>query len=464
MELGFHVQNQVISRFDSAYVVADSRNFLTAKFVFSTPEWKGKTKTAVFKQNGEVYQRILDREDTCLIPWEIIKYPGFGVSVFAGNLITANVAQVSVTASGYTHATGTAPPTPDVYQQLISLIDERRLIGPRGERGKQGLPGPPGSSEPPEMQGVLSSKMLSENDYTVGMTIKTQEVINEEVDAYFHVYDVLHGAWWGFDYYEENIVSIIHLDTNEWPHRMNAIPTDITEFEEITFDAFDSSWRLIEAKVDVQKVEPFTTVEGFNTHKISGTVTLESEDSTFDFSICIGFRLSPDDTTKGYLLPKIDESFQSSIWFKRTSGMANPMFLCVHIIGGRAENTLPVGMAHRITFDEPLLASDRVNTLIHFPVTIKSPNLTNGELVLPYQVSLLWAKVGYSGKQITSILSHDISCCPQDIVTEFEVDKDGITATLIDRNQYEHWWSETEVTCVAEIDYVEIISRRGGTS
>jgi len=460
MRLGFNVQNQVISRFDSAYVVADSRNFLTAKFVFSTPEWSGKTKTAVFKQGDEIVKVILDGTDTCTIPWEVIRYPGFSVSVFAGDLITANIAQVTVTASGYTAASGTPPPTPDVYRQLISLIDDRRLIGPRGARGKQGLPGPPGNSDPTEMRGLLSSRLLTPDDYTTDTKFSTQTISQEETNTHFHAHDILHGGWWDFDSHPVSIISIKHLDANHWPHQVIAIPTDINSIEEFSFEIRDAWWRHMEATVEILGIEPFTTVEGFDSHKINGTVELESDGSTFDFAICIGFRLSPHEPTRGYALPKMDSSFLSSMYFKRTSGSANPLFWGVAISGGNASNTLLNGQGHKITFKEPLSEGDRISASFRFPVTVKSPNLTAGVITLPYQASLLWASAGYVGIHTSAVIKSDISCCPHNLYTEIEVDENGITATLDDRNQYEHWWSEVQTSCKTEVGYIEIITRR----
>ena len=98
MDLRFNVESQHITRTDRNIVVAKSQNYLKAKFDFS-PDWAGKTKTAVFNNNGHVYNVILDN-DECFVAEEVIRQPGFTVSVFGGDLITADVVMIRVEASG----------------------------------------------------------------------------------------------------------------------------------------------------------------------------------------------------------------------------------------------------------------------------------------------------------------------------------------------------------------------------
>lgn len=124
MKIEFDVTYQNIVRTDKNNVIADSRNYLQAEFNFQTAEWIGKTKTAVFRRADLVLNVILDDDDTCMVPWEIIKTGSFMVSVFAGDLITANYIKVPVAESGYD--TGDAPkePEPDVYSQILKKMDE----------------------------------------------------------------------------------------------------------------------------------------------------------------------------------------------------------------------------------------------------------------------------------------------------------------------------------------------------
>ena len=121
MYIKFNVRNQIIRRFDANKVVSDSRNYLYASFSFSD-EWQG-VKTAIFK-NGDVVKHAILENDECLVPWEVIKPGPLKVSVFAGDLITADEATVYILQSGYEDGGEPEPPTPTVYEQIIAMLNE----------------------------------------------------------------------------------------------------------------------------------------------------------------------------------------------------------------------------------------------------------------------------------------------------------------------------------------------------
>lgn len=123
MKIEFDVTYQNIERSDRNHVVADSKNYLQAEFNFQTAEWIGKTKTAIFARLGLIKNVILESDDTCMVPWEMLKTGSFTVSVFAGDLITANYVKVPVAESGYQLGETPHPPTPDVYTQIITMIE-----------------------------------------------------------------------------------------------------------------------------------------------------------------------------------------------------------------------------------------------------------------------------------------------------------------------------------------------------
>lgn len=124
MYLRFNVESQHLTRTDRSIVVARSENYLKAKFDFS-PDWDGVTKTGVFTNGGRVYNVILDN-DECFVPTEVIRKGCFTVSVFGGDLITADVVTIRVEPSGYEIGGSPEPPTPEVYEQILGMFDKFR--------------------------------------------------------------------------------------------------------------------------------------------------------------------------------------------------------------------------------------------------------------------------------------------------------------------------------------------------
>lgn len=125
--LEFNVSNQIITRVDDFKVVADSRNYLHAHFNFLTDEWENGTATAIFRNNGEAYNAILDQTNTCLVPHEVLDTEDryVFVSVFCGDRVTANMAKVFVADSGWSDdMEASEPPTPSVYAQIIERMDD----------------------------------------------------------------------------------------------------------------------------------------------------------------------------------------------------------------------------------------------------------------------------------------------------------------------------------------------------
>ena len=126
MDLEVRVIGQQLRVPNNYYVVADSKNFLYCKFLFS-PEWDGVEKTAVFAGES-VYNVLIDGDGRCLVPHECIKFPSFSISVFGGDLITANKLQIAVFESGAVEGETPPAPTPDVYDQLVLLVQGEKAL------------------------------------------------------------------------------------------------------------------------------------------------------------------------------------------------------------------------------------------------------------------------------------------------------------------------------------------------
>lgn len=126
-QLLFNIKNQWIYRTDKFKPVAKSRNYLYAQFTFLTCEWEGMTATALFENDKQVIEQLIDQDGVCEVPWEMLDLDSKGefyVSVFAGDLITANRVRVTVYESGYTDdAESSRPPTPSIYAQIIERMD-----------------------------------------------------------------------------------------------------------------------------------------------------------------------------------------------------------------------------------------------------------------------------------------------------------------------------------------------------
>lgn len=123
--LKFKVENQTLTRTDSFVPVADSRNYLTAEFEFSD-EWTGDI-VAVFTYGGDGYQ-LRPENGKCTVPWEVIKAPGFGVSLFCGDLITADKVYVEVKESGMVDGEAPGTPTPTLWQRYIAELAEENSV------------------------------------------------------------------------------------------------------------------------------------------------------------------------------------------------------------------------------------------------------------------------------------------------------------------------------------------------
>lgn len=126
-QLFFEVENQTIIRTDNFKPAAKSKNYLYAHFDFLTEDWENKIVTAIFRHDDIVKEVILDNENSCLVPWEVLENTGdVFVSCYSGDLITVNKSRVQVYESGYDSdiESESEEPTPSIYIQLINKLEE----------------------------------------------------------------------------------------------------------------------------------------------------------------------------------------------------------------------------------------------------------------------------------------------------------------------------------------------------
>lgn len=159
MELRFQLKHQEIKRLDRNVVASGSRNYVTARFIPITDDWSGIV-TAIFDD----YLVVLDENLSCHVPYEVLQNKGqFSVSAFCGDLHTATAETVLVMQSGYRDGIEPGEPEPDVYSQIVSMVNEAvetansvredadagLFIGPRGPAGETGETGPQGPAGEP---------------------------------------------------------------------------------------------------------------------------------------------------------------------------------------------------------------------------------------------------------------------------------------------------------------------------
>ena len=117
-------------------VTSQSQNYVQAHFDVRSDDWTAPI-TAIFKADNDnnAYSILLDKNNTCIIPWEVLKNAGtVNVSAFCGDRHTANIAQFTVVQSGYTEGEMPSEPTPTVYEQILKNFEGKqdRLVAGDG--------------------------------------------------------------------------------------------------------------------------------------------------------------------------------------------------------------------------------------------------------------------------------------------------------------------------------------------
>ena len=121
----FEVRGQEIKRVDSYTLYSKSRNFVCAKFLFDK-HWANVTRFASIANSETTYTvEIVNGE--CLVPWECLASAGtFTVSVFGGDLITANRVTITVLESGLAEGEFPSEPTPGYFDEVVTMVNEAK--------------------------------------------------------------------------------------------------------------------------------------------------------------------------------------------------------------------------------------------------------------------------------------------------------------------------------------------------
>lgn len=130
-KIKFEIKDRVIKRIgDFVNTVGDNSDY-EAEFLFDG-EWDGHIKTARFIKSGKYVEQILEN-DRCLIPVEVLKHGYLKVGVFTSEMTTTQC-EVFIRPSIKQDNGVTAEPTPDVYSQIIKMIENIEIAGVTDEQ------------------------------------------------------------------------------------------------------------------------------------------------------------------------------------------------------------------------------------------------------------------------------------------------------------------------------------------
>lgn len=130
----FALSHSFIRLVKRTLVTSQSKNYVQAHFDVRSDDWTAPI-TAIFSARNNAYSVLLDENNTCIIPWEVLTSAGtVDVSAFCGDRHTANIAQFTVVQSGYTEGEMPSEPTPTVYEQILKKFEGKqdRLVAGDG--------------------------------------------------------------------------------------------------------------------------------------------------------------------------------------------------------------------------------------------------------------------------------------------------------------------------------------------
>lgn len=127
--LHFHVVDKRMTLAEGSMneVVSDNFGNICIRIDFDE-QWDGVGKTARFIYGGQYIDVVLDSDNECICPCEVVKKGRFELGVFGADLKATTPVIVNVAASIISESGSEMPPDPqdDVYTQLLKICVEAR--------------------------------------------------------------------------------------------------------------------------------------------------------------------------------------------------------------------------------------------------------------------------------------------------------------------------------------------------
>lgn len=149
------VNGKIAKASGNSVIVCDNTDYVV-DFTFDETWLSEPVKTARFVWNNE-FEDVVFSGTQCPIP-RIQNAVILGIGVYAGSLVTTTAAYVSVKSSILNDAVPHPEPSPDVYEQILALIEAGAVKGEKGDPGPKGDPGDPGPKGDPGEPGYTPVK------------------------------------------------------------------------------------------------------------------------------------------------------------------------------------------------------------------------------------------------------------------------------------------------------------------
>lgn len=125
------VNKQVLKIVSRNLIASECQEYIKVDFMFDE-DWSGLGKTAVFyRQLDKAYNCILDNDNSCIVPYEVLKDEGnFFIGIYGVNgtkRITTNIISVFVNQGSYIEGQTPNPPNQEIYEQIISIMETHKI-------------------------------------------------------------------------------------------------------------------------------------------------------------------------------------------------------------------------------------------------------------------------------------------------------------------------------------------------
>lgn len=128
------VEKNIATITDTEPMTSGSSKVYLVKFYFSS-EWNNLARVAVFKAGDTVVDVLLDDENLCFMPWEVLVEYGrpvqFGVyGTMEGNVVLPTIwASTEAILEGVITGAAAQPPSPSLYEQLLEKLQMLDNLG-----------------------------------------------------------------------------------------------------------------------------------------------------------------------------------------------------------------------------------------------------------------------------------------------------------------------------------------------